>query len=71
MFFYIVFIMDVYSRKIVGFSVADNMRAENNVNALKMAFKVRNTHKFTELMDARPHRKELLLRQWVQLITTG
>ena len=38
-FYYIVFIMDVYSRTIVGYSVADNMRAENNVTALQMAFK--------------------------------
>lgn len=41
-FFYIVFIMDVYSRCIVGYSVAENMRAEHNVAALQMALKVRN-----------------------------
>ena len=40
-FFYIVFIMDVYTRLIVGYSVADNMRAENNVAALQMALKRR------------------------------
>jgi putative transposase len=40
-FFYIVFIMDVYSRRIVGYSVADNMRAENNVAALEMALETR------------------------------
>lgn len=40
-FFYIVMIMDVYSRRIVGYSLADNMRAENNVAALKMALKTR------------------------------
>ncbi len=39
--FYIVFIMDVYSRFIVGYSVADNMRAENNVAALQMALGMR------------------------------
>lgn len=39
--FYITFIMDVYSRRIVGYSVADNMRAENNVAALRMALKQR------------------------------
>lgn len=36
-FFYLVFIMDVYSRKIIGYHVADNMRAENNILALRMA----------------------------------
>jgi putative transposase len=40
-FFYIVFIMDVYSRRIIGYSIADNMRAENNVAALKMALETR------------------------------
>jgi putative transposase len=39
--YYIVLIMDLYSRKIVGYSVAGNMRAENNINALKMAFTIR------------------------------
>ena len=34
--YYVVLIMDIYSRKIVGYSVADNMRAEN-INALQMA----------------------------------
>lgn len=40
-FFYIVFIMDVYSRRIIGYSLADNMRAENNIRALKQALKLR------------------------------
>ena len=44
--FYIVFIMDVYSRLIVGYSVADNMRAENNVAALKMALNMRGLHSY-------------------------
>lgn len=39
--YYIVFIMDVYSRRIVGYSVADNMRAEQNIKALKMALDLR------------------------------
>jgi putative transposase len=36
-FYYIVLLMDVYSRRILGYSLSDNMRAENNVMALKMA----------------------------------
>lgn len=39
--YYIVLIMDVYSRRIVGWSVADNMRAENNMSALQMALNLR------------------------------
>ncbi len=40
-FFYLVFIMDVYTRRIVGYSMAENMRAENNLAALTMALKCR------------------------------
>lgn len=40
-FFYIVMIMDVYSRRIIGYSIADNMRAENTLVALKMALALR------------------------------
>lgn len=38
-FYYAVFIIDVYSKKIVGYSVSDHMRANANVRALKMALK--------------------------------
>ncbi len=37
--YYAVFIIDVYTKKIVGFKVSDNMRAQANVSALKMALK--------------------------------
>lgn len=40
-FFYLVMIMDVYSRRILGYSISDNMRAENNLQALKMALSLR------------------------------
>jgi putative transposase len=50
MFYYIVLIMDVYSRKIIGYSVADNMKADNNCQALEMAFKTRKQKKYTNLI---------------------
>jgi len=40
--YYLTFIMDVYSRRIVGYTAADNMRASNNVAALNMV--CRATH---------------------------
>jgi putative transposase len=36
-FYYAVFIIDVYTRKIVGYQVSDHMRASANIQALKMA----------------------------------
>lgn len=47
-FHYIVFVMDVYSRRIVGHSLADNMRAENNVKALKKALKLRGVNDYEQ-----------------------
>lgn len=35
--YYAVFIIDVYTKKIVGYKVSDNMRAAANLSALKMA----------------------------------
>ena len=36
-FYYLIFILDVYTREILGYNVGDNMRMECNVKALKMA----------------------------------
>ncbi len=38
-FYYGVFILDVYTRKIVGYQISDHMRATANLTALKMALK--------------------------------
>jgi len=38
-FYYAVFIIDVYTKKIVGYQVSDHMRATANEKALKMALK--------------------------------
>ena len=38
-FYYAVFIIDVYTRKVVGYQVSDSLRATANVRALRMAVK--------------------------------
>lgn len=38
-FYYAVFIIDVYTKEIVGYSITDHMRASANTSALKMALK--------------------------------
>jgi len=40
--YYLVFIIDVYTRLIVGYAVSDHMRTEANIGALKMAFQLMN-----------------------------
>jgi hypothetical protein len=39
--YYVVLIMDVYSRRIIGYAAADNMQAQNNIAALRMALQIR------------------------------
>lgn len=41
--YYAVFIIDVYTKKIVGYSISDNMRASANIKALKMALEDHKT----------------------------
>lgn len=41
-FYYLIFILDVYSRKIVAHQVAENLQARHNIGALKMAIRNRN-----------------------------
>lgn len=43
-FYYLIFIIDVYSRRILGFSVADHMRAEANLHALNQSLRQRKQH---------------------------
>jgi transposase InsO family protein len=45
-FYYAVFIIDVYTKKIVGYQVSDHMRATANLKALQMALK---SHKAPEI----------------------
>ena len=40
-FYYLVFIIDVYSRRILSYSASDHMRVEANIRALKMATRLR------------------------------
>jgi putative transposase len=40
--YYAVFIIDVYTKEIVGYNVSDHMRASSNIQALKMALKYRD-----------------------------
>jgi len=49
-FLYIVFIMDVYSRKILGYNASTNLRAESNIKALKMALNDRKIKYYTNLI---------------------
>jgi len=44
--YYIVLLMDLYSRRLIGYSGANNMRASNNIAALKMALTLRGVKNY-------------------------
>jgi putative transposase len=48
--YYVVLLMDVYSRRIIGYSLADNMRAVNNLKALNMALTLRGVNNYAQAL---------------------
>ena len=48
--FYIVLILDVYSRRILGYSASDNLLTINNLKALEMAFDAREKIRYASLI---------------------
>jgi putative transposase len=48
--FYIILIMDVYSRRILGYKVSNTMFLENNLEALQRSFEVRNEYYYENLI---------------------
>jgi putative transposase len=48
--YYLIFIVDVYSRRILGYSACDNMEAINNLKVLEMAFELREKNYFLQLI---------------------
>ncbi len=49
-FYYITFIMDVYSRRILGYNAASSMRAEESCKALNMAINERDNKSLNKLI---------------------
>ena len=62
--YYAVFIIDVYTKKIVGYSVTDHMRATANVSALKMALK---QHKAPQIHHS-DRRSQYTYKTYVELL---
>jgi putative transposase len=68
-YFYIVFLMDVYSRRILGYSVADNMRAENNLKTLQMALDSREIKKYqNQLIHHSDRGSQYIADDYVQML---
>jgi len=49
-FYYLVFIIDVYSRRIIGYNASNSLEATSNIKALEMAFCKRGREKYKGLI---------------------
>ncbi len=68
-FYYLVFIIDVYTREILGYSVGDNMRVECNIRALKMALKKIPKHHLDTMIHHSDRGSQYGADEYVKLLT--
>lgn len=64
-FYYAVFIIDVYTKKIVGYQVSDHMRASANVKALQMALK----HHKAPMIHHSDRGSQYIYDEYIKLLT--
>lgn len=67
-FYYIVFIIDVYSRRIVGYQASDHMRSEANVMALRKAFQLRSSDDLTNLIHHSDRGSQYISKDYTSLL---
>jgi putative transposase len=67
-FFYVIFIIDVYSRRIIGYSVNRSMHAEGNIKALKMALQTRTGCKLGGMIHHSDRGRQYIDEQYVKLL---
>lgn len=70
-FYYLIFIMDVYSRRILGFSAADHMRAEANINCLKQSFRIRKGHLLYYLVHHSDRGSQYISKIYTDLLSSN
>lgn len=65
---YITFIIDVYSRRIIGYYASENLRAEANIKALLMAFKTRKETGLDMLIHHSDRGSQYIDKQYTKLL---
>ena len=67
--YYLIFLQDVYSRRILGYLASDNMFAFNNVKILKMAYKLRGRKVYQELVHHSDKGSQYCSEEYVTTLT--
>ena len=68
-YFYLVFILDIYSRRIIGYQASDSLRVEANINALKQAFKVRKSESLDNLIHHSDRGSQYISGKYLDLLS--
>ncbi len=66
--FYLIFIIDIYSRRIIGYTAHDHMRGEANVACLKMALKTRKGYDLSNLIHHSDGGGQHVFKQYLELL---
>lgn len=69
-FYYIVFILDIYSKRIVGYNLSRNLFAESNIAALKMSFKLRKHGDLSKLIHHSDKGGQYYDREYLKLLSS-
>lgn len=67
--YFIVVIIDVYSRRIIGYNASDNLMMENNIKALSMAFRIRKQKEFEGLVHHSDKGSQYGAKEYVKMLT--
>jgi len=67
-FYYVVFLIDVYSRRIVGYAVNKTLEAEGNIKALRMLLKTRKGNDLSKLIHHSDRGSQYIDQQYRQLL---
>jgi putative transposase len=67
-FYYLTFIIDVYSRRIVGYAVSRTLHAEANIKALKMAFRLRKGADLSKLIHHSDRGGQYIDKEYLKLL---
>lgn len=67
-FYYLTFIIDVYSQRIVGYKASENLFAEANIKALQMALRLRQTRRYSSLIHHSDRGSQYIDKQYQALL---
>ena len=67
-FYYLTFIIDIYSQRIVGYKASKNLFAKANIDCLKMALRLRGISKYSKLIHHSDKGSQYIATKYLDLL---